>query len=134
MTNAPALLKTILLPPLLALALYLLSTYVLLPLFRRYRERASYTALPTSLTSASLPPTAAGLISALVHKLSALMLRASNSTHRTGHQERENGFGDEEELEEGLNRTRHGEGGEGRRLSRELERGFRDDSDTDSDA
>ncbi|KAI4187759.1 MAG: hypothetical protein L6R41_002605 [Letrouitia leprolyta] len=118
---------TLLLPPLFALALYLFTTYVFIPFYRRYRARNSY-----STSNLFRPLT--DRISNNLHIPSFFSARRRNST----------GSGDsllgDEELEEGFDvggrggrereRGQEGDGGGvGERLSLELERGFKDESD-----
>ena len=150
MTNSHALLKTLLIPPALAIALYLLISYTLLPLWHRYRERATYTALPAALPSSivntlpsTLSPAATSTITKIVTKLSNMMLSATGTVgvrYRRTSEGSLQGFdlGDEE-LEEGISavdRAVVGNRGDSmrgdRRLSRDLESGFMDDSDSDS--
>ncbi|KAL9028801.1 MAG: hypothetical protein Q9196_002884 [Gyalolechia fulgens] len=117
--------KTLFLPPLCALALYLFINYVLLPLYRSYRARNLYS--PSTL-------------------LSPLTDRISNNLHipsffrsrRRGSAGSGDSLLGDEELDEGFDvggrggRERGQEadrGGGGERLSLELERGFKDESD-----
>lgn len=117
--------KTLLLPPLFALALYLFTTYVFIPFYRRYHARNSHS------TFTLLRPLT-DRISNNLHIPSFFGARRRDST----------GSGDsllgDEELEEGFDvggrggreRGQEGDrGGGGERLSLELERGFKDESE-----
>ncbi|KAI4125218.1 MAG: hypothetical protein LQ338_004380 [Usnochroma carphineum] len=121
--------KTLLFPPGFALALYFLTTYVLLPLYRRYRAR-----YPSSAYTLLTPIT--NRISSNFHIPTFFGVRRRDSA----------GSGDsllgDEELEEGFGGG-GGAGGRGdgrereergeERLSLELERGFKDESESDED-
>ncbi|MCJ1265367.1 hypothetical protein MMC22_005244 [Lobaria immixta] len=120
--------KTILFPPLFALLLYLVTIHIFLPLYQRLRSRHHSSPLSSSLRS-RLPSWFS-----LPSSLNNLSSRRRNSTGSGG----ESLLGDEE-LEEGLlDNIRSGGAAEGRddgegRLSRELEVGFRDESDDEED-
>ncbi|KAL2039105.1 hypothetical protein N7G274_008154 [Stereocaulon virgatum] len=131
--------KTLLVPPIFAFLLYILTTYLLVPYYRRFRSHSSYTLLPSSLAPSN-SPTSAAFAHGLLSRVNALI--GGNSRRVSG----ESLMGDEE-LEEGgftiLDNSLTGgrldedsrsnvDDGE-RRLSRELERGFRDSSDEDDD-
>ena len=145
-----ALLKTVLIPPLSALALYILFTYLILPHYHRYRERRSYSLVPNGILPeaiagrAEASAAATNAITSVVTALSGVILRAAGGTdynRRRGSEEEEGsmrdfGIGDEE-LEEGVGMGGGIAGRTGRvlgvnggevRLSRELEGGFMSDS------
>ncbi|KAI4118831.1 MAG: hypothetical protein LQ345_001165 [Seirophora villosa] len=115
--------KTLLLPPAFALALYLLTTYVLLPLYRNYRARH--------------PSSAYTLLTPITDRLPGnLRLPSFFGAQRRGSAGSGDSLLGDEELEEGF-----GVGGNGRdreerreeRLSLELERGFMDESESDEE-
>ncbi|KAL6719667.1 hypothetical protein ACLMJK_001588 [Lecanora helva] len=131
--------KTIILPPIFALLLYIATTYVLLPAYHRFRTQSNYTLLPSSLSPPS--PESIPFARGLVDRVSTLLGRRRDSLNGP-----ESLLGDEE-LEEGFGELSHSvsaqernarihnlpEVGSERRLSQELERGFRDSSDEDED-
>ncbi|KAL9019946.1 MAG: hypothetical protein Q9185_002800 [Variospora sp. 1 TL-2023] len=117
--------QTLLLPPAFALALYLLTTYVLLPLYRKYRARH--------------PSSAYTLLTPITDRLPAnLPLPAFFGARRRGSEGSGDSLLGDEELEE---RFDGGGGGDGRgedergeeRLSLELERGFKDESESEEE-
>ncbi|MCJ1459185.1 hypothetical protein MMC28_009562 [Mycoblastus sanguinarius] len=124
--------KTLLFPPLFALLLYLLTSYILIPYYRRFRAHSSYTLLPSSASPSHLAPN-------LFSRVSTLLGRPRRNSDTS-----EDSLLGDEELEEGLSESvlqdgRSGTGGVAdmedgeRRLSRELERGFRDSSDEEEE-
>lgn len=124
--------QSFLLPPLLSLALYLLLSYVLLPLYHRYRGRySSYIPLHLQSATDSLPSLPSRILARLLPSRLGLGPRRPSEESGTSL------FG-EEELEEGLV-PRAGDGGfrgggaGQRRLSRDLEVGFRDESDSEDE-
>jgi len=144
-------LKTIFIPALIALIVYLLLNYVILPFVRRHRHRYNqYLPVHSGLESISSGTTS------LRHRLSdalySLFIPTSwRHRHRTvvdgsyGAEHNEDELFDEEEGEgmvgfdiderrrEALERRRSSVGDEDRRLSRELEEGFKDDSDDEEE-
>ena len=109
--------QTLLLPPLFALSIYLLSVYLILPLYQRFRasQPRGYSVLQPFTQHL---PSATRLFNRRDSSVSADSL-----------------LGDEE-LEEGLRADEQvfrRDGREERRLSRELERGFKDDSDEEEE-
>ncbi|KAI9786540.1 MAG: hypothetical protein M1835_003033 [Candelina submexicana] len=135
-------LKTILTPALISLFLYMLFSYILLPIYRTHRSRyQSYIPLPTSLTS-----TTDNLRQRLSSFLNPSSQRQRNTYHSTSSESESEGLFSEEEgegmvrfeISEGRREALAREGmlvgteGDGR-LSRDLEEGFRDDSDEEVD-
>lgn len=126
--------QAVLLPPIFALALYLLTTYLILPYYRRLRARSSYSLLPSSQSPSNNPSLTTRLFSRIQTFVGRSKRRASLNSL----------LGDEE-LEEGLDNLSEDvdRGGydvtidsnteDSTRLSRELERGFRDSSDEEED-
>ena len=123
-----------LLPPIFALALYVLTTYLILPYYRQLRVRSSYSLLPSSQSSSNNPSLTSRLFSRIQTLVGGSKRRASSNSL----------LGDEELEEEFDNLS--GDVVRGRndvtidsateddsRLSRELEGGFRDSSDEDDD-
>ena len=127
--------QALLVPPAIALVLLLLYTHVVLPLYRSRQRYAQY--LPVVPVPAA--PSIIGRTRARVQDaFTDFIARARGENRRS--MDADDMFGDEE-LEEGVDAL-HGVGegrrggeavwdGGGRRLSRELEAGFRDDSDED---
>ncbi|KAK0739209.1 hypothetical protein B0T21DRAFT_362182 [Apiosordaria backusii] len=129
--------KTLIVPAIISLILFLLSTFVLYPLWQRYRNRYSqYLPLDTiSEQTSSLRARITGGIGRLIfttrwgtHLTDRLVIGGRESFDSE----------DGEELEDVDEST--GRGGNNsvsidssRRLSRDLEEGFIDDSDEDSD-
>ena len=139
-SGTSALLKTSLIPPLVALVIYALFTYLILPWYRRYRERRTYSLVPSGLFPEAISSrvdagAATNSVARIVQSLSEAMLRASGSMGmRRGSEGSMQGFGiGDEELEEGVaGQTMQGlrDMPQGR-LSRELEGGFMSDSSED---
>ncbi|KAL2048804.1 hypothetical protein ABVK25_010929 [Lepraria finkii] len=130
--------KTVLLPPFFALFLYLLTTYLLIPYYRRFRSHFSYTLLPSSLASSN-SPTSAAFAHGLFTRVNALIGRASrrgSGESLMGDEELEEGFTNLDNTLTGtridVDRNSDADDRE-RRLSRELEGGFRDSSDEEDD-
>lgn len=134
-------LQVVLLPPLLALGIYVVLSYILLPLWRRFFQRDRQHSIVTYPFARYTPlggssPTEA--FNEFAARVSALIGRSRRTSAEA------EGFLGDEELEEGnllhgtgedrminasngVNTTSINQGG--RRLSRDLERGFIDDSD-----
>ena len=123
-----------LLPPIFALALYVLTTYLFLPYYRHLRVRSSYSLLPSSQSSSNHP----SLTSRLFSRIQTLVVgskRHSSSNSLLGDEELEEEF---DNLAGDVVRGRNdvivdSATEDDRRLSRELEGGFRDSSDEDDD-
>ena len=118
--------QTIILPPVFALLLYLAAIYILLPSYVKYRRHH-----PSSTLSLFAP------LTNLIH----VHLPAFMRGQRRGSTESGDSLLGDEELEEGVvdgdvgRRDRssgNNDRGGGERLSLELERGFKDDSDESS--
>ncbi|RSL93157.1 hypothetical protein CEP52_013394 [Fusarium oligoseptatum] len=135
MGASTSMIKTLAVPAVVSLILFLLSTYVLIPLWRRYARYSQYLPLD-SLSSQTL-----SLRDRITSRISAWRLnRNATFSSDTGS---EDGLDDEdgEELghvDEATWRqmeadTRAARPDNTRRLSRDLEEGFRDDSDEESD-
>ncbi len=126
--------QAVLLPPIFAFALYVLTTYLILPYYRYLRARSSYSLLPSSQSPSNNPSLTSRLFSRIQTLVGRSKRRASSSS-----------LLDDEELEEGFDNLSEGviTGRNGvtidsdtagdRRLSRELEGGFRDSSDEEGD-
>ncbi|KAI9657913.1 MAG: hypothetical protein M1821_002570 [Bathelium mastoideum] len=148
MSGFTTVLKTIFIPAVISLVLYLSFTYAILPFIRRYRHKYNqYLPLHTisDRTSSFRQRVSDALMSFL---LPSSWRRNQHRTVVDGsspNQQEEELF-DEEEGEgmvgfdidqrrrEALDRRRSGGSEEQRRLSRDLEEGFKDDSDEDQEA
>jgi hypothetical protein len=146
-------LKTILIPLLVSAIIYALLTYAILPLIRRHRHRYNqYIPMPTTLSNVS--SRTSSIRRHLPSALSNLFLLPVNWPFRRrhvvdgsggDHVHDEDELFDEEEGEgmvgfdiddrrrEALEQRRSMMGEEDRRLSRELEEGFKDDSDEEGE-
>jgi len=139
-------LKSLIVPALIALVLYVLTTYLLLPLWRRHHSRyTSYIPVPTSLQN--IGTNTSSFRQRLQEILTRMILpstwraAAELETYRAHNSSSQ--FDDEsgEELEDvddarrrealslDARRGRNTSGSDDRRLSRDLEEGFKDDSD-----
>ncbi len=126
--------QAVLLPPIFAFALYVLTTYFILPYYRYLRARSSYSLLPSSQSPSNNPSLTSRLFSRIQTLVGRSKRRASSSS-----------LLDDEELEEGFDSLSEGvmagrnnvtidsDTAGDRRLSRELEGGFRDSSDEEGD-
>ena len=126
--------QALLLPPIFALALYALTTYLILPYYRHLRTRSSYSLLPSSQSSSNNPSLTTRLFSR-VQTLVGRSKRRDSSSSLDGDEELEEGFQgfSEEVVRERNDVLVHSDTERERRLSRELEGGFRDSSDEDED-
>ena len=126
--------QTTLLPPVFALVLYGLTTYLILPYYRHLRARSSYSLLPSSQSSANNPSLTTRLFSRIQTLVGTSKRRASLSS-LLDEEELEEGFDNlSEEAVRGRNVVAVDSDAEGdRRLSRELEAGFRDSSDEEEE-
>lgn len=141
-----SLLKTLVIPAIISLLLYLLISYLVVPFWKRYRGRYS-NYLPLDTISTHTTSFRQRAQSAVV----GLLLPSSWRTdfgrirHTASAQDGSGSDFDEDEGEElyevddhrrealSLD-ARRGADDDGRRLSRDLEEGFKDDSDDDEDA
>ncbi|MCJ1321029.1 hypothetical protein MMC15_006371 [Xylographa vitiligo] len=131
--------KTIFIPPLVALAIFLVIVYVLLPLYRQRQRYAHY--IPVSLPPAYSSSGQPNFLSRTRQRVwdAITPSGAGNRWGRRGSQASADSMFGDEELEEGFGiegvpeerGRRVSEVREDRRLSRDLEVGFRDDSDED---
>ena len=126
--------QTLLLPPIFAFALYLLTTYLILPYYRHLRARSSYSLLPSSQSSSNNPSLTTRLFTRIQNLVGGSKRRASSNS-LLGDEELEEGFDDlSDEVIRGRNDVAGDSDTEGdRRLSRELEGGFRDSSDEEEE-
>lgn len=122
--------QSLLLPPLFALLLYLLSVYIIFPILSRWRARrqASRQTFTQSITD-RLPSSITNRIPSTDRLTSFFGARRSSESSGAsllGDEELEDGFtGLDPDVDIGE--------AEGGRLSRDLERGFRDDSESDEE-
>jgi hypothetical protein len=123
------------LPPLFAFLLYILTTYLLLPYYRRFRSYSTYTVLPSSPDSNAF---AHGLLYRMNNLLGRRRDSANGAESLLGDEELEEGFADISSdaisRQDTIGRMVEDGRGNERRLSHELERGFRDSSDEEDDA
>jgi len=133
-------LKSLTIPALIALVLYLLTTYLIVPLWLRHHARyTSYIPLPNISITSSFRQR---LQSTLTRIILPSTWRAQTSHASTYRQEWDSESGEElEEVDEARRRealsldARRGRTGNGdERLSRDLEEGFKDDSEDEEDA
>ncbi|KAI0439352.1 hypothetical protein F4803DRAFT_47444 [Xylaria telfairii] len=136
--------KTLLIPALISLVLFLVLTYLILPLWRHYRNRYSqYLPLDTiSTQTTSLRIRMQDALARWISSTSRWRLRNRDGVV-VADDESDVGFGSEEgeelnEVDEDRRHalsldTHHQHADSNRRLSRDLEEGFRDDSDNDDD-
>lgn len=142
MANACAILQTLILPALISLALYLMLSYLIVPVWKRYRARYSqYVPLDriATHTSSLRQRLQSGIVRII---LPSSPWRLDHNTHRFSATPEEGTPSDdegEELYEVDQNRrealsldARRGED-VGPRLSRDLEEGFMDDSDDDNE-
>ncbi|KAK6429712.1 hypothetical protein LTR95_014137 [Oleoguttula sp. CCFEE 5521] len=126
--------KILFLPALIAASLYALFGYILIPLARRHRERYNQYLPPNAIqsTSTTLRDRLADLVIRLAtrgQRRSAANLRDDSDDNVFGDEEGESMVGfDVERRERGVRGGRVEVLGSDRRLSRELEEGFKDDS------
>lgn len=140
-----SILKSLTLPALIALVLYLITTYLVVPLWRRHHSRyTSYIPLPTSIQNLTtqtnsfrqrLQDTLTRTVLPSTWQAVAFDTYRSPHSH-TSSQDFNGDSGEElEEVDEARRRealsldARRGRGSDDRRLSRDLEEGFKDDSD-----
>ncbi|RWA04949.1 hypothetical protein EKO27_g10157 [Xylaria grammica] len=137
--------KTLLIPAIISLVLFLLLTYLVVPLWRYYRNRYGQY-LPLDSISTQTTSLRVRTQDAILRWISSLSRWRSRGRDRVdmADDESDAGFGSEEGEE--LNNivgedprhalsldTSHIHADSNRRLSRDLEEGFRDDSDDDDD-
>ncbi|KAI1421330.1 hypothetical protein F5Y12DRAFT_768244 [Xylaria sp. FL1777] len=135
--------KTLLIPALVSLVLFLVLTYLLVPLWRHYRNRYSqYLPLDTiSTQTTSLRIRMQNAVARWIASSSRWRLRGRDRV-TVADDESDVGFSSEEgeelnEVDEDRRHalsldTHHQHADSDRRLSRDLEEGFRDDSDDDN--
>lgn len=135
--------KTLIVPAIISLILYLVITFVVVPVWKRYRGRySSYLPLDTITTrTTSLRQR---MQEAIVRWLTPSTWRADGERYTFSAQDGSGSDlddGEGEELDEIDDRrrealsldARRGRNEDGSRLSRDLEEGFRDDSDDDNE-
>ncbi|RFU32241.1 hypothetical protein B7463_g4117, partial [Scytalidium lignicola] len=145
MGSTLSLLKTLIVPAIISLILYLLLSYLVVPVWKRYRNRYSQY-IPLDRITTQTSSLRQRLQAALVGLLLPSSWRSDQNTHR---------FSATAEEEEGVNSDFDEDDGEelyevdqnrreaisldaqrrvdvGRRLSRDLEEGFMDDSDDEN--
>jgi len=135
-------LKTLIIPAIISLLLYLIVSYVVVPVWKRYRGRYSHY-LPLETISTQTTSFRQRIQSGLVRWLLPSTWRSDFGRHTVSAQDGSSDF-DEDEGEElyevddhrrealSLD-ARRGRMDDGARLSRDLEEGFKDDSDDEDD-
>ncbi|KAH6684539.1 hypothetical protein B0J14DRAFT_555499 [Halenospora varia] len=145
MGSTLSLLKTLIIPAIISLILYLIISYAIVPVWKRYRGRYS-NYLPLETISTQTTSLRERIQSALAGLLVPSSWRAhfSRSRYTVSAQDGTGSDFDEDEGEElydvDENRrealsldARRGRDDDGRRLSRDLEEGFKDDSDDEEE-
>jgi len=140
-----SLLKTLIIPALISLILYLIISYAIVPVWRRHRGKYS-TYLPLDTISTRTTSLRQRIQTALFSHLLPSTWRSDfgGERHTVNAQDGAGSDFDEEEGEElyevddGRREAlsldaRRGRDDDGRRLSRDLEEGFKDDSDDEDD-
>ncbi|OHE96779.1 hypothetical protein CORC01_07925 [Colletotrichum orchidophilum] len=143
MGTTMSVIKTLIVPAIISLILFLVSTYVALPLWRRWRSRYSqYLPLDTISTSTvSIRHRVQNAIARMMvpstwrrnaHERLVIATDATEDGYSSGDGEELGEVGEDTRraLSEDARRDRHDST---RRLSRDLEEGFRDDSDDEGD-
>ncbi|KAH7377946.1 hypothetical protein BKA64DRAFT_766611 [Cadophora sp. MPI-SDFR-AT-0126] len=138
-------LKTLLIPAIISLILYLLVSYVVVPIWKRYRGKYSQY-LPLDTISTQTSSIRQRILDAIARWVlpSAWRSHFNRDQYTVSAQDGSGSDFDEEEGEELYevddNRrealsldARRGRDDDGRRLSRDLEEGFKDDSDEEDD-
>ncbi|KAI1283605.1 hypothetical protein F5Y07DRAFT_394510 [Xylaria sp. FL0933] len=144
MGSTLSVIKTLFIPAVVSLVLYLVLTYLVVPLWRYYRNRYSqYLPLDTiSTQTTSLRIRMQNAVARWIASSSRWRLRGRERVN-VADDESDVGFSSEEgeelnEVDEDRRHalsldTSHQHADSNRRLSRDLEEGFRDDSDDDDD-
>ncbi|KAF9892166.1 hypothetical protein FE257_002572 [Aspergillus nanangensis] len=136
MGSASSFAKTIAIPAAISLALYLLLSFVIAPFFRRYHQRYSQY-LPLHRISAhtfSLRDRIADTVLRFVYRRQAHDDHHDNTSIFDEEGEIMVGMDLDPARREALERQRNTTAEAESRLSRDLEQGFMDDSDEDSDS
>ncbi|KAI1497571.1 hypothetical protein F5X99DRAFT_396484 [Biscogniauxia marginata] len=134
--------KTLIIPAVISLILFLVSTYLLVPLWRHYRNRYSQY-LPLDTISNRTSSIRGRVQDAIAHWVVPPRWRIGSRLAMGSEAESDVGYSSEEgeELDDVLEDRRHALSLDAhnmrtdsiRRLSRDLEEGFRDDSEEDDD-
>lgn len=145
MGSAVSLIKTLIIPATISLLLYVVISYLLVPLWKRYRARYS-NYLPLETLSSQTTSFRQRLQSAIARRLLPSTWRSDFGGNRFAVDATDGSGSDfddddgEELYEVDSNRrealsldARRGRDDDGRRLSRDLEEGFKDDSDDEDD-
>ncbi|KAG9239340.1 hypothetical protein BJ875DRAFT_365887 [Amylocarpus encephaloides] len=140
-----SLLKTLVVPAIISLILYLLISFILVPIWKQYRGRYS-NYLPLDAISTQTTSMRQRIQAALVKILlpSSWRTRFEQNRYTVSAQDGSGSDFDEEEGEELFDvddrrrealslDARRGRDEDGRRLSRDLEEGFKDDSDEETE-
>ncbi|KAH8821479.1 hypothetical protein F5884DRAFT_88982 [Xylogone sp. PMI_703] len=144
MGSTLSLLKTLIIPAIISLVLYLLLSYLIVPVWKRYRNRYSQY-IPLDRITNQTSSLRQRLQAALIGLLMPSSWRADRNTHRFSATPEEDGANsdfdedDGEELyevdqnrREAISLDAQRRVDVGRRLSRDLEEGFMDDSDDEN--
>ncbi|PTD05341.1 hypothetical protein HYE67_003432 [Fusarium culmorum] len=126
--------KTLIVPAVISLILFILLTYVLIPLWRRYARYSQYLPLDTlSSHTSSLRERITARVAAWRSNRDVAFASDDGSDDGIGDDGEELGNVDEATWRQMEADTRAARPDNARRLSRDLEEGFRDDSDDEPD-
>ncbi|EKJ72640.1 hypothetical protein NXS19_008815 [Fusarium pseudograminearum] len=126
--------KTLIVPAVISLLLFILLTYVLIPLWRRYARYSQYLPLDTlSSHTSSLRERITARVAAWRSNRDVAFASDDGSDDGIGDDGEELGNVDEATWRQMEADTRAARPDNARRLSRDLEEGFRDDSDDEPD-
>ncbi|CZS83803.1 unnamed protein product [Fusarium graminearum] len=126
--------KTLIIPAVISLILFILLTYILIPLWRRYARYSQYLPLDTlSSHTSSLRERITARVAAWRSNRDVAFASDDGSDDGIGDDGEELGNVDEATWRQMEADTRAARPDNARRLSRDLEEGFRDDSDDEPD-
>ncbi|CAF3458168.1 hypothetical protein SNK05_011223 [Fusarium graminearum] len=134
MGTTMSVIKTLIIPAVISLILFILLTYILIPLWRRYARYSQYLPLDTlSSHTSSLRERITARVAAWRSNRDVAFASDDGSDDGIGDDGEELGNVDEATWRQMEADTRAARPDNARRLSRDLEEGFRDDSDDEPD-
>ncbi|WXC65348.1 hypothetical protein SNK03_011152 [Fusarium graminearum] len=134
MGTTMSVIKTLIVPAVISLILFILLTYILIPLWRRYARYSQYLPLDTlSSHTSSLRERITARVAAWRSNRDVAFASDDGSDDGIGDDGEELGNVDEATWRQMEADTRAARPDNARRLSRDLEEGFRDDSDDEPD-